>query len=66
MKLWQLAIMLGFGGACGICGWCLGYETAMRKVGSWMKPKADEGDAPTLPPSRERRFSAVDHRSRLS
>jgi hypothetical protein len=47
----------GFGGAIGIIGWSLGYDHAMRKVGSWMRPKVDEahGDMPTLPPIRERR-----------
>lgn len=43
----------GFGGALGVIGWSLGYEAAMRKVGSWMRepPKLDEthGDLPTLP-----------------
>lgn len=53
----------GFGGPIGIIGWCLGYESAMRKTAAWMRPraKADDahGDVPTLPPARERRF---DHR----
>jgi len=57
----------GFGGGLGIIGWTLGYETAMRKVGGWMRerPKVDEphGDVPTLPPVRERRFIPTTGRS---
>ncbi len=46
------------GGGLGIIGWCLGYEAAMRKVGSWMRAKKEEvhGGMPNLPPVRERRF----------
>lgn len=61
------------GGAFGIIGWCLGYEQAMRKIDVWMRPlhklpKLDpiHGDVPELPPLRERRFSAVEHRESLS
>jgi hypothetical protein len=48
---------MGFGGALGIIGWTLGYESAMRTVNGWMSPKIDEahGDVPNLPPCRERR-----------
>lgn len=48
----------GFGGAFGVMGWCFGYEAALRKARSWLRPaKVDEahGDVPTLPPVRERR-----------
>lgn len=51
----------GFGGGLGLAGWALGHDHAMRKVGTWMRPKLDEalGDVPTLPPCRERRFSST-------
>lgn len=47
----------GFGGPLAIIGWCFGYESAMRKVATWMRPPKDEahGDVPNLPPVRERR-----------
>lgn len=60
---------ISFGGALGTIGWCLGYEAAMRKVGSWMRTKKEEvhGDMPNLPPVRDRRFNAIVYRSeRLS
>lgn len=68
-----LGILIGgclVGGPLGIIGWCIGYEQAMRKVGDWMRPvpKLDpiHGEVPNLPPARERRFSAVEHREWLS
>jgi len=81
MALLCLAIMLGFGGACGIIGWCLGHESGMRKARGLVSDRANliaamadagwrgdeaHGDTPTLPPLRDRRFSATDYRSRLS
>lgn len=53
----------GFGGALGVMGWCFGYEAAMRKARSWMRPARImselhievRGDMPTLPPIRDRR-----------
>ena len=60
MSLMALAIMLGFGGAMGVCGWCLGYGHAMRKVASWTT------DRPVLVFPRDRRFSPVEHRGKLS
>lgn len=67
-----LGICIGgglIGGPLGIIGWCVGYDHAMRQVGRWMQPKKRDdaiGDMPTLPPSRDRRFSSVDHRGWLS
>jgi hypothetical protein len=58
----------GFGGPLGIIGWCIGYETAMRTVGGWMRLKQEgvHGDVPDLPPVRDRRLSSVAHREWLS
>lgn len=63
----------GIGGPLGIIGWCLGYDHAMRKVDDWMRPikaapklEPIHGDVPNLPPLRERRFSAVQHREWMS
>ncbi len=55
---------MGFGGALGVIGWSLGYESAMRRVGGWMRP-VDEahGDVPNLPPVRERRAFPTTGRS---
>lgn len=46
------------GAPLAIIGWCIGHDTAMRKVGEWMRPPKDDahGDVPNLPPVRERRF----------
>lgn len=49
-----------FGGTLGVLGWCIGYEAAMRTVTGWMRKPGD------LPPSRDRRFSSVQHREWLS
>jgi hypothetical protein len=48
---------MGFGGTLGVIGWCLGHDTAMRKIEGWMRPKIYElhGDVPNLPPARDRR-----------
>ncbi|CAN7381135.1 hypothetical protein LJR220_003388 [Bradyrhizobium sp. LjRoot220] len=50
---------VGFGGALGVIGWCIGYDVAMRTVNSWMRPKNRDpetfGEVPTLPPQRDRR-----------
>lgn len=47
----------GFGGALGVIGWSLGHEAAMRTVKGWMRERSEtNGDLPTLPPVRERRF----------
>lgn len=57
------------GGPLGIIGWCVGYDHAMRQIGRWMRPPKREeahGDVPNLPPHRDRRFSAVEHRGWLS
>jgi hypothetical protein len=57
-----------FGAPIFAIGWSLGHDAAMRKVGAWMRPKAEDahGDVPMLPPVRERRFSAISHREWLS
>lgn len=47
----------GFGGSLGIVGFCLGYDHALRKFRSWLKPKVDQMpvEVPSLPPLRDRR-----------
>jgi hypothetical protein len=39
-----------FGSVFGALGWVIGYNLALRKVVSWMRPPADEapGDVPTI------------------
>lgn len=60
MNAFLVGILIGasvFSAPFGIVGWFIGYERAMRRAASWIRPKTDKArdDVPNLAPLRERR-----------